>query len=305
MGEGVGRRILFSLFTLTFLLAAFPPTATAISCGRILDPRSQESCSTGQCEVGACTFDHAVTGQPICSCVTTTTTLPSCYYSAASGGCVGSCSRGYSCGLIGRGTCGCIVPTTTSTTSTTTTLPSCYYSADRGGCVGSCVRGYSCALVGRQECGCVQPTSTTKTTTTSSSTTSTTVKKTTITFDVTPLLNVTLDSDGDGIGDSKDNCPKVYNPDQKNSDLGSDCSGGMICLMKPDSYGDACDNCPMKYNPDQNDSDWICEGVTDVNGNCAKRLYDGAGDKCDNCPTNNNTDQKHTDVDGIEKDCDK
>ena len=46
------------------------------------------------------------------------------------------------------------------------------------------------------------------------------------------------DSDGDGVPDSCDNCPTVYNPDQRDTD--------------GDGLGDACDNCPTVYNPDQN-----------------------------------------------------
>ncbi len=46
-----------------------------------------------------------------------------------------------------------------------------------------------------------------------------------------------LDSDGDGVPDSIDNCPLVYNPDQKDTD--------------GDGVGDACDNCPLVYNPTQ------------------------------------------------------
>jgi len=44
-------------------------------------------------------------------------------------------------------------------------------------------------------------------------------------------LNIGLDSDGDGIDDSIDNCPNVANADQTNSDN--------------DFYGDACDVCPL------------------------------------------------------------
>ena len=47
------------------------------------------------------------------------------------------------------------------------------------------------------------------------------------------------DMDGDGIRDSVDNCPSVYNPDQKDSD--------------GDGVGDACDNCPSVANFDQAD----------------------------------------------------
>jgi parallel beta-helix repeat protein len=48
------------------------------------------------------------------------------------------------------------------------------------------------------------------------------------------------DMDLDGVPDRKDNCPSVYNPDQKDTD--------------GDGVGDACDNCPTVANPDQKDS---------------------------------------------------
>lgn len=46
-----------------------------------------------------------------------------------------------------------------------------------------------------------------------------------------------LDSDGDGVPDSVDNCPHLANPDQKDTD--------------GDGVGDACDNCPNVSNPTQ------------------------------------------------------
>jgi hypothetical protein len=58
------------------------------------------------------------------------------------------------------------------------------------------------------------------------------------------------DTDGDGIPDSTDNCPDVYNTDQNDLDA--------------DGIGDLCDNCPNDYNPDQTDSD-----------------VDGIGDECE------------------------
>ena len=64
-------------------------------------------------------------------------------------------------------------------------------------------------------------------------------------------VNIGVDTDGDGIPDSADNCPNVYNPDQKDTDH--------------DGIGDACDNCPRVSNPGQADN-------TD---------QDGLGDACD------------------------
>lgn len=81
------------------------------------------------------------------------------------------------------------------------------------------------------------------------------------------------DTDGDGIPDSRDNCPTTVNPDQGDSDR--------------DGIGDACDNCRTTSNPDQTDSDG-----------------DGVGDACDNCPSTPNPDQADSDGDGIGDACD-
>ena len=62
-----------------------------------------------------------------------------------------------------------------------------------------------------------------------------------------------VDSDGDGICDSDDNCPAVSNPNQADRDN--------------DGVGDACDNCPDVANPNQEDSDG-----------------DGVGDACEGGP---------------------
>jgi hypothetical protein len=80
------------------------------------------------------------------------------------------------------------------------------------------------------------------------------------------------DLDGDGVSVC-DNCPDVYNPDQRDTDA--------------DSVGDACDNCPMIANIGQVDSD-----------------RDKVGDGCDNCPTVPNPDQSDIDSDVLGDLCD-
>src|SRR5438067_830120 len=63
-----------------------------------------------------------------------------------------------------------------------------------------------------------------------------------------------VDTDGDGILDTTDNCLLVPNADQADGDR--------------DGVGDACDNCPRTSNPDQRDADG-----------------DGIGDACVVCTT--------------------
>ena len=74
-----------------------------------------------------------------------------------------------------------------------------------------------------------------------------------------------LDSDGDGIIDSLDNCPDTINPDQADSD-----SDGVGDVCDDDIDGDgvlnSSDNCPVTPNPDQADADGngvgdVCEGL--------------------------------------------
>lgn len=84
-----------------------------------------------------------------------------------------------------------------------------------------------------------------------------------------------LDIDCDGVENVKDNCPVVYNPEQKNSDNDSDgdaCDEDFKnskrkdrrCDMDKDGIFDDADNCPSVCNPDQKDRD-----------------KDGGGDACD------------------------
>jgi parallel beta-helix repeat protein len=74
----------------------------------------------------------------------------------------------------------------------------------------------------------------------------------------------TGDSDGDGVPDTLDNCPAVYNPDQKNSDggrrpNGSQIPGAWASNPAQDKLGDACD--PDDDNdalPDTSENELVC-----------------------------------------------
>ena len=78
-----------------------------------------------------------------------------------------------------------------------------------------------------------------------------------------------VDTDGDGLGDSCDNCP--LKPNNSAMDPQKDTDG--------DGVGDACDNCVAKANADQKDSDG-----------------DGIGDACDNCKNKAGANQTDTDL---------
>jgi outer membrane protein assembly factor BamB len=78
------------------------------------------------------------------------------------------------------------------------------------------------------------------------------------------------DTDGDGVPDITDNCPAVWNPDQKDSDhdgIGDACNGAID--KDGDGWADRLDNCPYVPNPTQRDTDG-----------------DGVGNACDPYPTN-------------------
>ena len=95
-----------------------------------------------------------------------------------------------------------------------------------------------------------------------------------------------IDTDGDGLPDTEDNCPDDPDPDQENLD--GDCLGD---ACDPDIDGDGLlneeDNCPAFFNPGQEDGDG-----------------DDAGDGCDNCPADYNPGQEDLDGDGAGDLCD-
>jgi len=66
--------------------------------------------------------------------------------------------------------------------------------------------------------------------------------------DICPGFDDAVDTDGDSVPDSSDNCPSQLNADQADAD--------------GDGVGDVCDNCPYTANSDQSDID--LDGIGDV-----------------------------------------
>ncbi|MDH4109075.1 MAG: thrombospondin type 3 repeat-containing protein [Gammaproteobacteria bacterium] len=113
-----------------------------------------------------------------------------------------------------------------------------------------------------------------------------------------------IDTDGDGVLDTADNCPAVANADQLDTDgdgLGDACDP---FPFDPDNDGvdNTIDNCPLIANADQLDTDGdgtgdACDPLTDSDA-------DGVADAADNCPLIANPGQEDADGDGIGDACD-
>ncbi|HEU4400797.1 MAG TPA: FG-GAP-like repeat-containing protein, partial [Candidatus Polarisedimenticolia bacterium] len=105
--------------------------------------------------------------------------------------------------------------------------------------------------------------------------------------------DVLNDQDGDGLCDSVDNCPLTYDVSQVDTD--------------GDGHGDLCDNCPLSANPDQADTNG--DGVGDVCDPCVGDILgdqdvDGVCGSVDNCRYDSNPDQLDADGDGLGDVCD-
>ncbi len=120
---------------------------------------------------------------------------------------------------------------------------------------------------------------------------------------VVKLHDTTPDADGDGVPDSLDNCPDVFNPDQADFD-----GDGMADACDADDDNDgqtdadeiACGSDPLDAASQAADNDFDnspdCVDPDDDN--------DGVADTTDNCPLNANADQADNDNDGLGDVCD-
>jgi Zn-dependent metalloprotease len=111
--------------------------------------------------------------------------------------------------------------------------------------------------------------------------------------------NADTDDDGDTIGDSVDNCPRVSNPGQQNRDgdkIGDACDDD----ADNDGVPNTKDNCTLIANANQVDKD--NDGLGDV---CDDSDADGVLDSADNCMFHKNLSQTDFDNDGIGDPCDR
>jgi len=98
------------------------------------------------------------------------------------------------------------------------------------------------------------------------------------------------DADGDGIGDSCDDCPGTDDDGDGVCDALDNCLGLANADQADkdgDGFGDACEACPEDVNNDI-DKDGICGDAdncpADANPNQADIDGDGIGDACDSAP---------------------
>jgi len=116
--------------------------------------------------------------------------------------------------------------------------------------------------------------------------------------DVSDFTTLDIDTDGDGITDSNDNCPNTANPNQEDAD--NDGIGDVCDDSDNDGILDSNDNCKSIANSNQEDidNDGIGDVCDDDNDN------DGLNNNIDNCPNTANPNQEDADGDGIGDVCD-
>jgi hypothetical protein len=103
-------------------------------------------------------------------------------------------------------------------------------------------------------------------------------------------VGTAADPDGDGVADTSDNCPGVFNPIRP-------LDGGNQADNDSDGVGDACDVCPTTpssttctpVDPNDRDSDGVVNAIDNcpdvANTDQADGDGDGKGNVCDLCPT--------------------
>jgi hypothetical protein len=105
------------------------------------------------------------------------------------------------------------------------------------------------------------------------------------------LVEDVADADGDGVVDSRDNCPQLANADQTDNDR--------------DRRGDACDDCPTSAPTRDRDQDGIDDACDScVLGPDVDDDGDAVMDACDLCPATFGTQQFDDDGDIVGNECD-